>query len=79
MGDRNSDSLAVAVQELRRTFGDFIAVDNISLSVRKGKSSVFSGRMEPANPRQSGCFVVFSCPQGESALWEDLISIRNLS
>lgn len=43
MGDRNSDSLAVAVQELRRTFGDFIAVDNISLSVRKGEIFGFLG------------------------------------
>jgi ABC-2 type transport system ATP-binding protein len=43
MGNRNSDSLAVDVKELRRTFGDFIAVDNISLSVKKGEVFGFLG------------------------------------
>jgi len=43
MGDRNSNNLAVQVKELRRTFGDFVAVDNISLSVKKGEIFGFLG------------------------------------
>lgn len=43
MGDGNSNNLAVDVKELRRTFGDFIAVDNISLSVKKGEIFGFLG------------------------------------
>ena len=35
--------MAVAVEGLRRTFGDFVAVDNISLSVRKGEVFGFLG------------------------------------
>lgn len=37
------DALAVEVVNLRRTFGDFTAVDNISLSVRKGEVFGFLG------------------------------------
>lgn len=43
MGNRNSDNLAVDVKDLRRTFGDFVAVDNISLSVKKGEIFGFLG------------------------------------
>lgn len=43
MGNRNSNNLAVDVTELRRTFGDFIAVDNISLSVQRGEIFGFLG------------------------------------
>jgi ABC-2 type transport system ATP-binding protein len=39
----SSHGIAVAVEGLRRTFGDFVAVDNISLSVRKGEVFGFLG------------------------------------
>jgi ABC-2 type transport system ATP-binding protein len=43
MGDRNSNNLAVDVTDLRRIFGDFVAVDNISLSVQRGEIFGFLG------------------------------------
>jgi len=39
----NENNIAVQVTDLRRTFGDFIAVDNISLSVKKGEIFGFLG------------------------------------
>lgn len=39
----SSHGIAVAVEGLRRTFGDFVAVDNISLNVRKGEVFGFLG------------------------------------
>ena len=39
----SSHGIAVAVEGLRRTFGDFVAVDNISLSVGKGEVFGFLG------------------------------------
>lgn len=39
----NSDDIAVEVKGLRRTFGDFVAVDNIDLSVKKGEIFGFLG------------------------------------
>jgi ABC-2 type transport system ATP-binding protein len=39
----NENNLAVHVTDLRRTFGDFIAVDNISLSVQRGEIFGFLG------------------------------------
>lgn len=41
--DMNGNSIAVQVNDLRRTFGDFVAVDNISLSVRRGEIFGFLG------------------------------------
>lgn len=38
-----SDESVVSVKDLRRTFGDFVAVDNISLSVSKGEIFGFLG------------------------------------
>jgi ABC-2 type transport system ATP-binding protein len=43
MGNGNSNNLAVDVTDLRRTFGDFVAVDNISLSVQRGEIFGFLG------------------------------------
>jgi len=43
MGNRNFNNLAVDVTDLRRTFGDFVAVDNISLSVQRGEIFGFLG------------------------------------
>jgi ABC-2 type transport system ATP-binding protein len=43
MGNRNSNNLAVDVTDLRRTFGDFVAVDSISLSVQRGEIFGFLG------------------------------------
>ncbi len=77
--DMNGNSIAVQVNDLRRTFGDFVAVDNISLSSDGRDIQVFSDRMVLANLQRSGCFAVFSCLQGEQALWEDLISTRSPS
>lgn len=37
------DNLAVEVKNLRRTFGDFVAVDNISLGVKRGEVFGFLG------------------------------------
>ena len=39
----NGNNIAVQVTDLRRTFGDFVAVDNISLSVKKGEIFGFLG------------------------------------
>ena len=39
----SSHGIAVAVEGLRRTFGDFVAVDNLSLSVGKGEVFGFLG------------------------------------
>jgi ABC-2 type transport system ATP-binding protein len=39
----NERNLAVHVTDLRRTFGDFVAVDNISLQVRRGEIFGFLG------------------------------------
>ena len=39
----NNNQLAVDVTDLRRTFGDFVAVDNISLSVQRGEIFGFLG------------------------------------
>jgi ABC-2 type transport system ATP-binding protein len=39
----NENNLAVDVADLRRTFGEFVAVDNISLSVRQGEIFGFLG------------------------------------
>lgn len=39
----NENNLAVDVTDLRRTFGDFVAVDNISLSVQRGEIFGFLG------------------------------------
>jgi ABC-2 type transport system ATP-binding protein len=39
----NQNNIAVDVTDLRRTFGDFVAVDNISLSVRRGEIFGFLG------------------------------------
>ena len=39
----SSHGIAVAVEGLRRTFGEFVAVDNISLSVGKGEVFGFLG------------------------------------
>jgi ABC-2 type transport system ATP-binding protein len=39
----NENSTAVNVSNLRRTFGEFVAVDNISLSVRRGEIFGFLG------------------------------------
>lgn len=39
----NENNTAVQVTDLRRTFGDFVAVDNISLSVTKGEIFGFLG------------------------------------
>ena len=41
--EMNNNNLAVQVNDLRRTFGDFVAVDNISLSVKKGEIFGFLG------------------------------------
>lgn len=38
-----SDEIAVEVKSLRRTFGDFVAVDNIDLTVKKGEIFGFLG------------------------------------
>ena len=39
----DTDEIAVEVSDLRRTFGDFVAVDNISLKVKKGEIFGFLG------------------------------------
>ncbi|RPJ05805.1 MAG: ABC transporter ATP-binding protein, partial [Deltaproteobacteria bacterium] len=39
----NENDLAVRVENLRRTFGDFVAVDNIHLAVKKGEIFGFLG------------------------------------
>jgi ABC-2 type transport system ATP-binding protein len=39
----NRDDIAVEVEGLRRVFGDFVAVDNIDLSVKKGEIFGFLG------------------------------------
>jgi len=39
----NQNNIAVDVNDLRRTFGEFVAVDNISLSVRRGEIFGFLG------------------------------------
>jgi ABC-2 type transport system ATP-binding protein len=39
----NSNNIAVIVKDLRRTFGEFVAVDNISLNVKKGEIFGFLG------------------------------------
>lgn len=39
----DSPQIAVEVKDLRRTFGDFVAVDNISLNVKKGEIFGFLG------------------------------------
>jgi len=43
MGNKNSNNLAVDVKDLRRTFGEFVAVDDISLSVQRGEIFGFLG------------------------------------
>lgn len=40
---KNNSEIAVRVEKLRRTFGDFIAVNDISLQVRKGEIFGFLG------------------------------------
>lgn len=40
---KNSSEIAVRVEKLRRTFGDFVAVNDISLQVRKGEIFGFLG------------------------------------
>lgn len=39
----NQNTIAVKVENLTRTFGDFVAVDNISLEVAKGEIFGFLG------------------------------------
>lgn len=39
----NSNNITVTVKDLRRTFGEFVAVDNISLNVKKGEIFGFLG------------------------------------
>ena len=40
---KNSSEIAVKVEGLRRTFGDFVAVNDISFQVRKGEIFGFLG------------------------------------
>jgi ABC-2 type transport system ATP-binding protein len=43
VGKHQMDEISVKVENLTRTFGDFVAVDNISLSVKKGEVFGFLG------------------------------------
>ncbi|HVN95127.1 MAG TPA: ABC transporter ATP-binding protein [Syntrophorhabdaceae bacterium] len=43
INDRESAEFAVQVERLRRTFGDFVAVDSINLTVKKGEIFGFLG------------------------------------
>jgi ABC-2 type transport system ATP-binding protein len=43
VGDTGSDEVVVKVEHLRRTFGDFVAVDGINLTVKKGQIFGFLG------------------------------------
>ena len=77
--EKNTDEngIAVKVTNLRRTFGDFVAVDDIDLTVKKGRSSGFSDLTGPVNRQPSGCCAASSCPQEGQALWAVLTLTRN--
>lgn len=50
-----NDTTAVRLEGLTRTFGDFVAVDHVSLEVKRGEIFGFLGPTDPARRRRSKC------------------------
>ena len=57
---------AVAVKDLSRRFGDFVAVDRIDLRSPGVRSSDFSGRTARASPPPSACSAACLRPRAEA-------------
>jgi hypothetical protein len=54
---------AVEISHLRKTYGNLVAVNDVSVSVAEGKSSAFSAWI-PTPPRTpGGCFSVRAKPE----------------
>ena len=55
VGTDSAAEYSVLIDGLTKRFGDFVAVDQINLNVRKGEVFGFLGRMAPANPPPFAC------------------------